>query len=261
MLLLVCRSCRGVLPRCTDGAWSDRRLGAHALDGDPGAELRATSLATSPSTTRRHPPSRAGPRARAATPRAAAAWAIVLAGRRVAATWPQASDPPFSMADTALATISVLLVPSPSWSASGPGWAGRGTSRRCGRWSPPPRARPSLMRQRLADGRLGDRLAVRGDEHRGPLRRLLVELPPAELPPDRGAAAAGVPAPAPSPSQVGLGLHGRTWSARRLGATTVGPGMSSRSMPPGDPSTSGISSDGAIPRRLSLILRHQYRGT
>jgi hypothetical protein len=42
-----------------------------------------------------------------------------------------------------------------------------------------------------------------------------------------------------------------------LGDTTTGSELSPRSIPPGDPNTRGISSDGAIPRRWSLILRHQ----
>ena len=41
------------------------------------------------------------------------------------------------------------------------------------------------------------------------------------------------------------------------GVTTVGPGVSPRSMPPGEPRTSGMASEVSIPRRLSLSLRHQ----
>ena len=115
---------------------------------------------------------------------------------------------------------------------------------------------PGADAQRLPDGRPGDLLPVGGDEHRRRLRRLLVELPPSELPPDRRAR---------SPrtrswrrhchSSVSACIVDRLGMAS--GVTTVGPGVSPRSMPPGEPRTSGMASEVSIPRRLSLSLRHQ----
>src|ERR1700722_7445271 len=86
---------------------SSRCYGLTPSTSTSGPSLRATSLARSPSTTARQ---RAGWSRRTtitwATPPALAAAAIVLAGRRVIAAWPQASEPPFSRDETARCTCS-----------------------------------------------------------------------------------------------------------------------------------------------------------
>src|ERR1700722_1831110 len=86
--------------RLRDG--SDCAQGATPSTGTAPPSFRAISLARSPSTTRRQ---RAGCSSRTTntwrTPRAAAAWAIVLTGLREAATWPHASTPARSRAATA----------------------------------------------------------------------------------------------------------------------------------------------------------------
>ncbi len=167
--------------------------------------LCATSLATSPSTTRRQRRlSLDGPRARGAPRGPTAAWAIVL----TACGWPPPGPRPPprpSRGPTPSSSDLLLLVhllsgghearigqPERRSVDAGDGDHGHGLAG----------AEP----ERLADRRPGNLLPVRGDQHRRGLGRLLVELAAPELAPD-GRRAPASPRPAP-PSSLGLGLHG-----------------------------------------------------